>query len=112
MNNQITEYIENAPIVQKEMMKIIRELIHQNVPNLIEEFKWSRPVFKTTKDFAYFQGNKNYLTLGFSKDIEKIKDPKNKLEGTGKTMRHIKLKNTAEIDITELKEWFKLITKE
>ncbi|KXK37686.1 MAG: DUF1801 domain-containing protein [Saprospiraceae bacterium] len=110
MNNQVTEYIENAPIEQKEMMKIIRELIHQNVPNLIEEFKWNRPVFKTTKDFAYFQVNKNYLTLGFSMDIDKIIDPKNKLEGTGKTMRHIKLKHTTEIDRTELKTWFLAIT--
>lgn len=86
MNNQVTEYIENAPEEQKEIMKTVREIIRQTVPALIEEFKWSRPIFKSTKDFAYFQVNKNYVTIGFTKDIEKLNDTNKILEGTGKTM--------------------------
>ena len=111
MNNQVSEYIANAPDEQKEMMNLIRKIIHQSVPNVIEEYKWSRPVFKTSKDFAYFKANKNYLTLGFSKDIDKLKDPKQKLEGIGKAMLHIKLKNVIDIDPSELKSWFEAITK-
>jgi hypothetical protein len=110
MNNQVTEYIENAPVEQKEMMKIIRTLIHQSVPTVTEEFKWSRPIFRTTKDFAYFLINKNYLTVGFTKDFEKLNDKNKILEGTGKTMRHIKLKKTSDIDSELLKEWFTIIT--
>lgn len=45
MNKQITEYINSAPKEQKEIMEIIRSLIHQNIENVMEEFKWSRPVF-------------------------------------------------------------------
>ncbi len=111
MNNQVSEYIANASVEQQEMMNIIRKIIHQSVPNVKEEFKWSRPVFKTSKDFAYFKSNNNYLTLGFSKDIDKLKDPKQKLEGTGKAMLHIKLKNVIDIDPSELKSWFEAITK-
>ena len=110
MNNQVTEYIENAPIEQKEIMEIIRTLIHQSVPSATEEFKWSRPIFKTTKDFAYFLTNKNYVTVGFTKDFEKLNDPNKILEGTGKTMRHIKLKKASDIDSELLKEWFTIIT--
>lgn len=110
MNNQVTDYIDNAPVEKKEMMTIVRALIHQNVPGVREEFKWSRPIFKTTKDFAYFLINKNHLTLGFTKDIEKLNAENNILEGTGKTMRHIKLKKTSDIDCELLKKWFKIIT--
>jgi len=53
MNKQVTEYIHNAPTEQKEIMEIIRSLIHKNVENVTEEFKWNRPIFKSTKDFAY-----------------------------------------------------------
>lgn len=112
MNKQISEYINNAPKEQKEIMELISSLIHKNVENVTEELKWSRPVFKSTKDFAYLQANKNHVNLGFYKDLEKLNDPKGVLEGTGKTMRHIKLKNISDIDSKRLSEWFMILTKE
>lgn len=110
MNHQVTEYIENAPTDQREVMKTVRDLIHQTVPNVTEEFKWSRPIFKTTKDFAYLQANKSHINLGFYKDFEKLNDPNKLLEGTGKTMRHIKLKKVSDIDSELLKEWFTILS--
>jgi len=112
MHHQVTEYIAKAPLAQKEIMETLRQLIHASVPNVKEEFKWSRPIFKATKDFAYFLANKNYVTLGFTKDIEKLEDSNNILEGTGKTMRHIKLRNVSDIDSALLKKWFTSITSD
>lgn len=110
MNIEVTEYIDNAPQEQKEIMNSVREIIHQILPSVIEEFKWGRPIFKSSKDFAYFKINKNYLTIGFTKDIEKLNDPNKILEGTGKTMRHLKLKDLSEVDNSLLKEWFTIIS--
>lgn len=110
MNKQITEYINNAPSEQKEIMEIIRLLIHQSVKNVTEEYKWSRPVFRSTKDFAYLKANKNNVTLGFYKDIDRLNDPNKLLEGTGKTMRHIKLNHVSDMDKKMLSEWFTTIT--
>lgn len=112
MNKQITEYIDNAPIEQKEIMGIIRSLIHQNVQNITEEFKWSRPVFRLKKDFAYLQANKNHVNLGFYGNFEKLSDPDGLLEGTGKIMRHIKLKKISDINSELLSEWFAILAKE
>ena len=109
MNKEITEYIDNAPTAQKEIMGIIRSLIHRNIENVTEEFKWSRPVFSLKKDFAYLQANKNHVNLGFYKDFEKFNDPDGLLEGTGKTMRHIKLKKASDINSELLSEWFAVI---
>jgi hypothetical protein len=109
MNNQVTEYIENAPIDQKEILVLVRNIIHQSVNDVIEDFKWNRPIFKTNKDFAYFLVNKKYVTIGFTKNIEKINDTNQLLEGTGKTMRHIKLKKVGDINRDQLTEWFKSI---
>ena len=112
MNVQITEYIEKAPSTQKEIMELVRILMHEEVKNLIEDFKWNRPIFKSTKDFAYLQSNKSYVTLGFTKDIEKLEDPDCLLEGTGKTMRHIKLKNLSDVDSKRLTSWIRSITND
>jgi hypothetical protein len=111
MDQQITDYIENAPSEQTTIMQTIRSLIHESVPEVTEEFKWSRPVFRVTKDFAYLKTSKNYVTLGFN-NFQKIDDPGGKLEGTGKDMRHIKLRSVNDIDPVELKKWFVAVASE
>lgn len=105
MNPQVTEYIQNAE-KHKATMEALRQLIHESVPQVTEEFKWGRPVFRASKDFAYLKSAKAYVTLGFF-NFEKLDNRNNLLEGTGKEMRHIKLKTTADIDSALLKEWFK-----
>jgi hypothetical protein len=107
MNTQITEYISNSPEDQQQIMDALRKLIHECVPSVTEEFKWSRPVFKAKKDFAYLKTAKAYVTLGFF-NFEKLNDKDNKLEGTGKDMRHIKIKALKDIDILMLKDWFRV----
>jgi hypothetical protein len=105
MNEQVTKYIHDAPTAQKEMMLILRKLIHETVKNVHEDFKWSRPVFSKTRGFAYFKTAKSHLTVGFM-NFDKLHDPDNFLEGTGKDMRHIKLKSVSEINTKLLAEWF------
>jgi len=85
-------------------MAAIRRLIHQNVEGVTEEFKWSRPVFRLDKDFAYLKAAKNHVTLGFF-NFEKINDADKQLEGTGKDMRHIKIKSTSDINEGKLIDW-------
>lgn len=106
MNQQVTDYIEKAPDEQKQIMNSIRKLIHESVDNVTEEFKWNRPVFNAGKDFAYLKTAKNHVTLGFF-NFEKIIDADNLLEGTGKDMRHVKLKSIDDINQELFKSWFK-----
>jgi hypothetical protein len=106
MDPQISQYIESAVPEQQRIMTQVREIIHQTVPDVQESFKWSRPIFSTSKDFAYLKTAKNYVTLGFN-DFSKFEDPDGKLEGTGSSMRHIKIKTAADIDPVLLEKWFK-----
>lgn len=110
MNDQVTEYINNAPAGQKEIMEQIRKIIHDTLPGLTESYKWSRPIFSAGKDVAYLKATKAYVTLGFF-HFDKLEDPNNLLEGTGKDMRHIKLKKAEDIDKALLKKWFTALAK-
>jgi hypothetical protein len=109
-NTQVTEYIEKAPGEHQRIMEDIRKIIHDTVPDLTEEFKWSRPVFKTNKDFAYLKVAKSYVTLGFN-NYQLLRDEGNRLEGTGQDMRHVKLKSVDDIDHELFTEWFKLVSQ-
>ncbi|NEM99306.1 DUF1801 domain-containing protein [Pontibacter burrus] len=108
MHPQVTDYITNSGN-QQEILQTIRQLILDTIPNVTEEFKWSRPVFRADKDFAYLKTAKAYVTLGFF-NFQKLQDPDNRLEGTGKDMRHIKLKTINDIDRELLTAWFKTAT--
>lgn len=110
MNEQVTSYISEAPAAQREIMEAIRKIIHKEVPAVVEHFKWGRPVFSTETDFAYFKTAKSYLTFGIF-EFNKIKEHQQLLEGTGKDMRHIKIKNIAALQPELIKSWIKQLTK-
>jgi hypothetical protein len=110
MNEHVTNYIEEASDEQKVIMKKIRQLIKKAVPSVEENFKWGRPIFTATKDFAYLKTAKAYVTLGFF-NFEKIKNDLHLLEGTGKDMRHIKIKKASDIDSELLTKWFTILSK-
>jgi hypothetical protein len=106
-NPEVSEFINKAPDRQKEIMQKLRWLIHDSGAGVREEFKWSRPVFKAQNDIAYFKNAKAYVTLGFFNFL-KLHDPDNRLEGTGKDMRHVKIKSMEDIDEKLFRDWFKI----
>jgi hypothetical protein len=110
MNQQITEYILKAPEEQRKLMEQIRNIIHDEIPDIIENIKWSRPVFSRNTDIVYFKTEKTYFTLGFFKH-DRIKENAHLLEGTGKSMRHVKLRNPDDLQLTIIRNWLKEIIK-
>ena len=109
-SNDVTKYISDAPEEQQEVMNSVRELIHQSVPQVKENFKWKRPVFSTEDDFAYLQSTKNHVNLGFYNG-EDLDDPDNLLEGTGKRMRHVKMTKPTDVEKDQLRNWFEASSK-
>jgi len=53
------------------------------------------------KRYMLYLSYRGHVNLGFYRALE-LKDPKKLLEGTGKNMRHIKIKSMKDID----KEYF------
>ncbi len=103
MTNEVSQYITSRPSSQQSILQALRSLILSINGDVKELYKWSRPVYCINKDFCYLQANKNYVTLGFF-EFEKVKTNKHLIEGTGKSMRHVKLKSEAEIKEFQLKK--------
>jgi hypothetical protein len=109
VNQKVTNYIEGATEEQIVILETLRKLIHDTVTGVSEEIKWGFPVFATTKNFAYLRFAKKHITLGFY-NIDKIQDPNHLLEGEGNTLKHIKIKNSSEIDGAVISKWLHEIT--
>lgn len=103
-NTAVSAYIEKQPSPQKEVLAELRKLIHASVKGVKEEIKWGRPVYGLKKDFCYLKAEKNYVTLGFM-DFNKLSDPEGRLEGTGKSMRHVKIGSIVDIDNMLFSNW-------
>jgi hypothetical protein len=100
----VLDYIHSAPAPQKEIMLIIRELIYKIVPDATEAFKWGSPAFSRIKTICYLASFKKHVTFAFY-DGRMLKDPDGILEGTGKIMKHIKLKRLEDMDEDQLSKW-------
>lgn len=106
MEKKISEYINKQPQPQKTLLKKSRRLILDNILDCKEEFKWGVPVYDDGK--FYIAAMKSRIHIGFAitglsqKEIDKF-------DGTGKTMRHIKIYSVDEFDETKLKRLIKLV---
>ncbi|MES0341497.1 MAG: DUF1801 domain-containing protein [Candidatus Humimicrobiaceae bacterium] len=108
MKVKINEYINKQKNPQKEVCNYLRNLIHKTIPGIKEEMKWGVPVFADGK--FYIGSFKNSVNLGFS--INGLNKEEIALfEGSGKTMRHIKIKTLQEIDDEKLIKLIKLVNK-
>lgn len=95
-NKKVDQYINALPPDAKRLATELRALIFAVVPDAKEEFKWSRPCYELDKRFCSFVANKAHMNLAFDRGGE-LDDPKGLLEGTGKSMRHIKIPYGQEI---------------
>jgi len=103
MNKEVTAYIAHAGDHHKDLLAALRRLIFSIVPDSKEQFKWGRPVYATENDYCYLKTTKQHVTLGFFA-FDKITTNKDLIEGSGKSMRHIKLSQVSEIDEFQIKE--------
>ena len=105
MSQEVNEYIEKQNSPQKEICRILREIILKTYPNIKEEMKWGVPYYG---NIYYFVALKTHVNLGFS--IKKLNPDEIKLlEGTGKTMRHIKIKNMKDIEEEKIVKLLKMV---
>lgn len=95
---EVDQYIANLPDNIQAIADSLREIILNSSPELKEEYKWSMPNYSYKGLVCYLQASKKHVNLGFQKGNElEEKDIANLLQGTGKTMRHIRIQQMEDI---------------
>ena len=108
MKKEVKEYIEKQKSPQKEISKKVRSIILKTLPNCKEEAKWGVVAFAEGK--FYIAALKNKVHVGFAiKGLSK--EEISLFEGSGKTMRHIKINSPKDIDEKKLKKLIKIVNK-
>jgi hypothetical protein len=108
MDKQVNEYIEKQKTPQKEILRRVREIFQKTLPRCEEKTAWGAVTFAGGK--FYIAAMKNRVHVGFA--ITGLNQEEIGLfEGSGKTMRHIKVPTLEDIDEKALVKLIKMVDK-
>jgi hypothetical protein len=112
MDKNVDEYIKKQKSPQKEICQRLRKIILTTFPDINEEMKVGVPCYGSTKEELcgkyYIAALKDHVNLGFSlKGLSKKEQEE--FEGSGKTMKHIKVYSVKEIDEKKIMTLLKIV---
>lgn len=94
---ETTALLRKKPPAMGALAKGIRALVKKTAPGMTESINpWGIPTFESNGPMAYIIVHAKHITFGFHRGAG-LKDPQDLLEGTGKSMRHVKMRNLADL---------------
>jgi hypothetical protein len=94
---------DDNPALQK-VVRGLRNLVKAVVPETkITVNSWGIPTFEAKDPFCFYMVGKNHVTFGFHYG-NSLEDPEGLLEGSGKNLRHVKLRTVEDLEKKGLKE--------
>ena len=108
MDKQVNAYLEKQKSPQKEIIQKVRKIFQKTLLNSAEEMRWGVITYAAGK--FYVAAMKNRVHVGFA--ITGLsKDEISLFEGSGKTMRHIKIPTLEDVDEEKLVELIEMVNK-
>lgn len=92
----IETYTSNLDAEIASLVIETRRFVLDLVPEAIERYKWSHPWYELNGPFSYIMDFSKHVNLGFPRGAELV-DRFSFLEGTGKGMRHVKIRSTEDL---------------
>ena len=93
----IDAYVQQRNPGLEEVVAAVRRLVKKTVPSAAEAVNpWGVPVFEVNGTVCFLMVGKQHVTLGFAQGTS-LPDPAGLLEGTGKNLRHVKLKTADQV---------------
>ena len=106
MDKKADAYIEKQKSPQKEILQKVRKIFQETLPNCREKMAWGVITFGSGK--FYIAAMKNRVHVGFA--VTSLSEDEISLfEGSGKTMRHIKIPALESIDEIMLVKMIKMV---
>jgi len=108
MDKKVEDYIEKQHSPQKEIIIKVRKIFQETLPGCEEKSAWGVIAYAGGK--FYIAAMKNRVHVGFAINGLK-KEEINLFEGSGKTMRHVKIHSLENIKEEKLVKLIKLVNE-
>lgn len=101
-------YIAAQPPDKRVLLEKLRVLVVSTLPDAAPALKWGVAVYSQNgKNVCALAAFKNDVAINFFASPDVLSDPKEKLEGTGKSQRMLKVRAARDIDAASIKRWLK-----
>lgn len=100
----VARYLAELPDEIGQIASRVRHIVLGSAAGITEELKWGTPWFSKNGRLCYLMANQEHVTFGFAKGAS-LNDPDRILEGTGKSMRHVKLRTVADVRPRQFALW-------
>ena len=108
MDKEVSEYTKKQKSPQRETIQKVRKIFKNTLPNCEEKMRWGVITFGPGK--FYIAAMKHRVHVGFA--IAGLnKDEVSLFEGTGKTMRHIKIPTLEDVNKKILVKLIEMVEK-
>ena len=104
----VDTFFERHSPQQRALLEALHAMIRKAAPGARESIKWGMPYFELKGGICSLYTSPTYVGLNIMAPPEKLDDPEGKLEGTGKTMRHLKVRSAADLDEASILRWLKV----
>ncbi len=85
----------------------LRGIIRKAEPGISEGIKWGMPVYEKERLVCAIRPGRDYVALQFYTSGTSLSDPSALLEGTGKKMRHVKIRSKRDIKKRIFTAWIR-----
>ena len=108
MDERVKEWLDELSSQKKSLAMKVREIIFKTEPSMKEAIKWGGLTFISDGNIAWIINypQKEYINFGFFRATE-LSDPKKFFEGSGKGLRHVKIRSGKDIDPRQLATWLR-----
>jgi len=90
-------YVRDDNPELRRVVRALRSFVKKTVPGVKETVNsWGIPTFEKPDPFCFYMVGKNHVTFGFHYGTS-LDDPQALLEGTGKNLRHVKLRTVEDL---------------
>ncbi len=104
---QIAAILKKKDPELRAVAQALRTFVRRQVPGVTESINpWGIPTFDYHGPLAYFMVRAEHITFGFHRGAA-LRDPRRLLEGTGKSLCHVKLRTVEDLDRPGLRELLK-----
>jgi hypothetical protein len=99
----IKGYLTDLNPQTAELVTKTRVLVLDTVPEAVERYKWNHPWYELEGPVCYIMAYSNHVNLGFPRGAELMSEFEF-LEGTGKGMRHVKIRSVDDLNKAKFAE--------
>lgn len=92
----VAAYVAGVEPAMRPLFKAVRAFVRKHAPELRERLYMDIPSYWSEASLLYLADHSKHVNVGFVFGAH-LRDPHGLLEGTGKNMRHVKVRSKADL---------------